>query len=96
MKRKKNKFAGSDLLSFSSAELAQLDEASKHAEEEIKSMIEALDSNAEGQRAFIAEITKLRPGDSTQRRSGFDELSPNGACGGRSFDTSGRTVKGDD
>ena len=48
------------LLGVSPVELAQLDEATKRAEADIKAMVKALDANAKSHKAFMAEIAKLR------------------------------------
>jgi predicted DNA-binding protein len=48
------------LLGVSPVELAQLDEATKRAEADIKAMVKALDANTRSHKAFMAEITKLR------------------------------------
>jgi hypothetical protein len=48
------------LLGVSPVELAQLDEATKRAEADLKAMVKALDANARSHKAFMAEITKLR------------------------------------
>jgi predicted DNA-binding protein len=48
------------LLGVSPVELAQLDEATRRAEADIKAMVKALDANAKDHKAFMAEITKLR------------------------------------
>jgi Ribbon-helix-helix protein, copG family len=48
------------LLGVSPVELAQLDEATKRAEIDIKAMVKALDANAKDHKAFMAEIAKLR------------------------------------
>jgi predicted DNA-binding protein len=48
------------LLGVSPVELAQLDEATRRAEADIKAMVKALDANAKSHKAFMAEITKLR------------------------------------
>ena len=48
------------LLGVSPVELAQLDEATKRAEADIKAMVKALDANAKSHKAFMAEIGKLR------------------------------------
>lgn len=48
------------LLGVKADELAQLDEASKRAEAEIKEMVDALDVNAKSHMALMAEIGKLR------------------------------------
>ena len=48
------------LLGVSPTELAQLDEATKRAEADIKAMVKALDANTKSHRAFMAEIAKLR------------------------------------
>jgi predicted DNA-binding protein len=48
------------LLGVSPVELAQLDEATKRAEADIKAMVKALDANAKSHKAFMAEIARLR------------------------------------
>jgi hypothetical protein len=48
------------LLGVSPAELAQLDEATRHAEADIKAMVKTLDANAKGHKAFMAEMARLR------------------------------------
>jgi predicted urease superfamily metal-dependent hydrolase len=48
------------LLGVSPVELAQLDEATRRAEADIKAMVKALDANAKSHKSFMAEITKLR------------------------------------
>jgi predicted DNA-binding protein len=51
------------LLGVSPIELAQLDEATKRAEADIKAMVKALDANAKSHKAFMSEITRLRASD---------------------------------
>jgi hypothetical protein len=71
MSRKQRKFAdrvkatADTLLCINPVELVLLDEAGKRAEADIKSMIEALDSNAESHKAFMAEIARLRAVDNS-------------------------------
>lgn len=48
------------LLGVNPEELKQLDEATRHAEVDIKEMVKSLDANAKGHKAFMAEIAKLR------------------------------------
>ena len=48
------------LLGVSLNELAQLDEATKRAEVDIKAMVKALDANARSHKTFMAEMAKLR------------------------------------
>ncbi len=48
------------LLGVSPVELAQLDEATKRAEADLKAMVKALDANARNHKAFMVEIAKLR------------------------------------
>ena len=48
------------LLGVSPIELAQLDEATRLAETDIKAMVTALDANTKSHKAFLAEIGKLR------------------------------------
>jgi hypothetical protein len=48
------------LLGVSATELAQLDEASKRAQADIKAMVKTLDANAKGHKSFMAEMAKLR------------------------------------
>ena len=48
------------LLGVSPVELAQLDEATKRAEVDIKAMVKALDANTKSHKAFMAEIATLR------------------------------------
>jgi hypothetical protein len=51
------------LLGVSPIELAQLDEATKRAEADIKAMVKALDANAKSHKAFMSEIKRLRASD---------------------------------
>jgi Ribbon-helix-helix protein, copG family len=48
------------LLGVNPTELAQLDEASRRAEVDLKAMVKTLDANAKGHKAFLAEMAKLR------------------------------------
>lgn len=48
------------LLGVNPDELRQLDEATRRAELDLRDMVKALDANAKGHKAFMAEIEALR------------------------------------
>jgi hypothetical protein len=48
------------LLGVNTAELHQLDEATKRAEVDLKSMVKSLDTNAKQHSVFMTELNKLR------------------------------------
>jgi predicted urease superfamily metal-dependent hydrolase len=57
------------LLGVHPEELRQLDEASRHAEKDIRAMVKTLDANAADHRAFMAEIAALRAVEDKPARS---------------------------